>query len=147
MDTARGAIAERRAAVRYPALLVEWGRIRVRPGHPVDLVDVAASGMCVDTLRRLLPGTVVDLQWERGVGTRVYRARVVRCAVVAIAADRVSYRAGLALDRSCSDISSLLLNGNELPDSTCPGFPDSIPVVTRKAPAASRVHEKGGANY
>lgn len=147
MDDNRRPIVERRAAIRHSAVLVGRSRIRIRPGHPADLLDIAVSGMCVDTLRRLLPGMAVDLQWERGVGADVYRARVVRCAIVSLSHDRVRYRAGLAFDQVCLDINSLLASGKQLSESTCLHFPDSAPADTRTDSSLSRVHEGGIENY
>ena len=72
---------------------------RVRPGYSVSLVDISTMGAQLDTDRRLLPGTVVDLLLALQVGGLVVRGRVLRCSVTRVGAGEVRYRGAVAFDR------------------------------------------------
>jgi PilZ domain-containing protein len=72
---------------------------RVRPGHLVTVIDVSAGGVCVETDRRLLPGSCVELHVESENRRACLRGRVVRCAVAAVRAASISYRGAIAFDR------------------------------------------------
>ena len=72
---------------------------RVRPGHPLSLVDLSGGGALVETARRLLPGTSVDVYLEAQHRRATLRARVLRCAIVRFDATSVCYRAAVAFDR------------------------------------------------
>lgn len=74
-------------------------RARVRPGHPVTLIDVSAGGALVETDHRLLPGTSVELQVESQNKSACLRGHVVRCAVARVRPASVSYRGAIAFDR------------------------------------------------
>lgn len=98
MDAIGGTLTERRLATRV--LTSEGGmlRARVRPGHEALVRDVSANGLLIETGRRLLPGTVVDVTIERADRIEVLRARVSRCAVTTVTAESVRYLAGLAIE-------------------------------------------------
>lgn len=72
---------------------------RVRPGYIVSLVDISTRGAQLDTDRRLLPGSAVDLLLALQVGGLVVRGRVLRCSVTQVGAGEVRYRGAVAFDR------------------------------------------------
>ena len=72
---------------------------RVRPGHSVALVDISTRGAQLDTDRRLLPGTAVDLLLALQVGGLVVRGRVLRCSVTRVKAAEVRYRGAVVFER------------------------------------------------
>jgi hypothetical protein len=72
---------------------------RVRPGHPATVIDVSAGGVLVETAHRLLPDTNVELQVETQSRRARVRGRVVRCAVVRVHPESISYRGAIAFDR------------------------------------------------
>ena len=72
---------------------------RIRPGHQVRVVDISRSGILIDSARRLLPGTQVDVQLDAGLQRHACRARVVRCGISELGPQVVIYRAGLAFER------------------------------------------------
>lgn len=90
-----------RRANRRRSRVQEHGivRARVRPGHVVTLIDVSAGGVLVEAEHRLLPGSCVELQVESESRKACLRGRVLRCAVVRVRPDSVSYRGAIAFDR------------------------------------------------
>lgn len=75
-------------------------RTRIRPGVVVTLIDVSAGGMLVEGEHRLLPGSCVELQVESESRKACLRGRVLRCAVVRVRPDSISYRGAIVFDRS-----------------------------------------------
>jgi hypothetical protein len=71
---------------------------RIRPGHQVRVLDLSAWGALVETSRRLLPGSIVDLQLEAEDWRQVTKARVVRCSVGQVRADALVFRGALSLE-------------------------------------------------
>ncbi len=90
--------ADRRRTARHGAVEGGIARARVRPGHQVDVVDVSAGGILVESDRRLMPGASVDVQLEAGGGKVVARGRVVRCAVARLRGSSVCYRGAISFD-------------------------------------------------
>ncbi len=72
---------------------------RIKPGHHAKLVDVSAGGALIETNRRLLPGTSVELHMETERSQTSVRGRVVRCAVVRVRPASVCYRGAISFDR------------------------------------------------
>ena len=72
---------------------------RVRPGHPVTVIDISAGGTSIEMSKRLLPGAAVDMQFETTHRRTSLRGRVLRCAVTRLRPTAVSYRAAIAFDR------------------------------------------------
>jgi PilZ domain-containing protein len=72
---------------------------RVRPGHLVVVIDVSAGGALIEISRRLLPGSAVDLQIDTTLRPTTIRGRVLRCAVIRLHSESVSYRAAIEFDR------------------------------------------------
>jgi hypothetical protein len=71
----------------------------VRPGHRARVIDVSAGGALIETNHRLLPGSEVELDVEKGTDRARVRGRVVRCSVVRIRPTWVCYRGAIAFDR------------------------------------------------
>jgi hypothetical protein len=72
---------------------------RVRPGHTVDILDVSAGGALIETERRLLPGSVVDLHLATSSGHMAMRGQVLRCAVARLSPTLVAYRGAIGFER------------------------------------------------
>jgi hypothetical protein len=100
MEAALSASVERRRGRRRRSV-EEHGivRARVRPGHEVDLIDVSLGGALVECVRRLLPGTLIELYLVAGDRSASVRGRVLRCAVVRLKATFISYRGAIGFDR------------------------------------------------
>lgn len=91
-------------------------RARARPGHHLIVVDVSSRGALVEASRPLRPGSHLEVQIETGARTALVRARVVRCAVSALDASLVTYRAGLAFAERCDWVSEAATRtGQEVP--------------------------------
>jgi hypothetical protein len=74
---------------------------RVRPGHPAAVTDVSPGVALIEVSRRLLPGSVVDLQVDTAQRRSTLRGRVLRCAVVRLRSTSVLYRAAIGFDHQC----------------------------------------------
>ena len=73
--------------------------VRIRPGHVAVLVNVSACGLLVETHRRLLPGTSVELQMDSDTRQATIRGQITRCSVSAVRATSIAYRGAVAFDR------------------------------------------------
>ena len=73
---------------------------RIRPGHQVSVVDVSGGGTLIETARRLLPGSTVELQLESRRRQTTIRGHVVRCSIVAVRPTSLCYRAAIAFDHT-----------------------------------------------
>ena len=72
---------------------------RIRPGHPIRIVNVSSLGVLIESGQRLLPGTNVELHLElRGVRHQT-RARVVRCKVGVVTAHALIFHGALDVER------------------------------------------------
>ena len=107
----------RRAARRHYA----HGRLppaaRIRPGTPVTVVDLSATGTLVESALRCKPGARCELVVTMGDGReQAVRAQVARCYVARLSASTVRYRTALAFEqpRPLPD-ETLLVTGYELP--------------------------------
>ena len=89
----------RRTPRRAPDTDEPIARLRLRTGRELTVVDVAATGALVETDRRLLPGTGVDVHVMTTDGRELVRSRVVRAFVWKLSADRIVYRGALAFER------------------------------------------------
>ena len=72
---------------------------RVRAGHAVSVIDISASGVRLETRHRLMPGVRVELHLRRAGEIEVIRGRVVRCGVVRLCRDAISYQGAVSFDR------------------------------------------------
>jgi hypothetical protein len=71
---------------------------RIRPGHAATVIDVSAGGALVETPRRLLPGSAVEIQVERNDDRLAVRGVVSRCGVSRVHATIVWYRGAIVFD-------------------------------------------------
>ena len=78
-----------RPSRRYPAsAFPEIQEIRLAPlGVPAALVNLSSTGVLVDCASRLLPGTVLTVEFEGTFTTPSADGRVSRCEVSGIAID------------------------------------------------------------
>jgi hypothetical protein len=96
------AVVERRREPRRTGEPVTTIRARVRPGYPVGLIDLSASGALVIGPRPLKPGSRVDVHLASPEQTASLKALVVWCQISAITPEGgVSYQAGLKFDGRC----------------------------------------------
>jgi hypothetical protein len=98
---------ERRRNRRTSGQDVEGIAARVRPGHPVAVVDISASGALIEARRPLRPGARLEVQLQAAGAEAVLTARVERCQVAAIdGVGGVLYRAGLSFEQPCPLLSA-----------------------------------------
>lgn len=91
---------ERRRAPRLTSSAEHGIRfIRIRPGHGATLIDVSAAGALIETHRRLLPGSLVELQMETDRHKTSVRGVVVHCVVARVGPACVAYRGAIEFDR------------------------------------------------
>jgi hypothetical protein len=107
--------------------------VRVRPGHDVALVNVSAGGALVETKRRLLPGSCVELQLTAASRSTSIRARVLRCGVSMLHASSISYRGAVSFDRDLAWFSAVGDPGYEVPGTDTRSHPAKRAEVTRAA--------------
>jgi hypothetical protein len=90
---------DRRAHVRRSAV-DEHGIVlaRVRPGHAATVIDLSAAGALIETDRRLLPDTFVEMHVQTRSQRFNVRGRVVRCAVASVRPAAVCYRGAIQFD-------------------------------------------------
>jgi hypothetical protein len=90
---------ERRRSIRY-SHVEDHGIVsaRIRPGHAATVIDVSAGGALVETPRRLLPGSTVEIQVERTEDRLAVRGTVSRCGVSRIHSTIVWYRGAIVFD-------------------------------------------------
>jgi len=72
---------------------------RIRPGHSATVVDVSAGGALIETPRRLLPGSTVELQVDRAHDRIAIRGSVGRCSVSRLTPTCVWYRGAIVFER------------------------------------------------
>jgi hypothetical protein len=89
---------ERRTTARHPAGPPGALQARIRPGHAAAVVNVSAGGVLIETSRRLLPGTFVEISMQSESQSATRRGRVLRCAVIRLRPDAVHYRAAVQFD-------------------------------------------------
>jgi len=112
-------LSDRRAFRRAGSVERRIVSARVRPGHPITVIDVSAGGAFIELSRRLLPGSIVDLQVSTPQLRATLRGRVLRCAVVCVASTSILYQAAIAFDHQC-----LWLGDGSTPEYSVP-FPES----------------------
>lgn len=87
--------SDRRLVTRRGRRVLFDMKARLDANEKVELIDLSAQGLCLQTTRRLVPGTTVDLHLERDGEVFSLRADVVRCTIAAVSQERVVYRAGV----------------------------------------------------
>ena len=73
---------------------------RIRPGYDVSVVDMSAGGALVESERRLMPGSPVELHVRSVHRSEIVRGRIVRCAVARLRANGICYRGAIAFDHN-----------------------------------------------
>lgn len=121
-----GQLVERRRAPRSTRA-AEHGIVgaRIRPGYAAVVLDVSAGGAFIETSRRLLPGSAIDLLVDGADRGAVLRGRVLRCFVASVASDMVRYRAALAFAGEFRGFTRLSFVGKAFPFQTR-GIPWSL---------------------
>jgi hypothetical protein len=95
------ALIDRRAEARLPRDVLRMPQATLRPGCPVDVIDLSPQGLQVQSLRALRPGSRVQVRLVVGELTMTVGATVLRCAVWALdAEDGLTYRGGLRFDET-----------------------------------------------
>jgi len=95
----RERVGDRRRSRRHRTFAEHGiGRVRLRPGLEVSLVEISAGGALIESSRPLRPGAAVELQLEAGSERATPRGRVVRCEVASVVATGVSYRGAIGFD-------------------------------------------------
>jgi hypothetical protein len=89
----------RRSARRQPESHESLGRVRLRTGRELAVIDIAPGGVLVEGTTRLLPNTHLDLHVVTRTGRVLVRCRVLRAVVCHLEADVVRYRVALSFDR------------------------------------------------
>jgi hypothetical protein len=92
---------DRRTEPRLSAAALQIERATLRPGYPVDVVDLSASGVQVQSVWPLRPGLRVHVRLAASNRTLDVAGRVVRCAVWVLHADGVTYRGALRFEEEC----------------------------------------------
>jgi hypothetical protein len=72
---------------------------RVRPGQSVRVIDLSCRGALLESNRRLLPGSRVDVHFECCRFRHLTRATVIRCYVGLLLPNGVVFRAAIEFDR------------------------------------------------
>ena len=91
---------ERRHSVRRtPGAQESLGRVRLRTGPELSVLNVSDVGALVEGKVRLLPGVRLDIHVIARDGRVLVRSRVVRAHVSAISADGIHYRGAVSFDQ------------------------------------------------
>lgn len=91
--------------------------IRVRPGVEASMVDVSATGVLVETQRRLLPGASIEIHFVRDKRLAAVRGRVLRCAVVRLGPSSVWYRGAVLFDQHLPWLADNQSSGIQFPSA------------------------------
>lgn len=95
-------IAERREARRKPASSLRMIHATMRPGCPVQVIDLSPTGAQVESDRPMHPGSRVHFRLVCEDRTLAVAARVLRCVVWALRPDSgVTYRGALRFEEPC----------------------------------------------
>jgi hypothetical protein len=108
------ALIDRRAEARLPREVLNMPQATLRPGCPVDVIDLSPQGIQVQSGRPLRPGSRVLARVVVGDQTVTIPAVVLRCAVWALDPEAVTYRAGLRFEELCRPIWEELARGARL---------------------------------
>jgi len=93
---------ERRREGRLAREMLSVTQVTLRPGGPVEVVDLSPQGIQVESARPLRPGSRVLARLAVGDQTMTVPAVVLRCAVWAVHPEEgVTYRASLCFDELC----------------------------------------------
>jgi hypothetical protein len=108
-------LIERRGEARLPRDVLHMPQATLRPGCPVDVIDLSPQGIQVQSLRPLRPGSRVLARVVVGEQTVTLPAAVFWCLVWAVHPDEgVTYRAGLRFEELCLPVREELARGGHL---------------------------------
>ena len=107
-------LIERRREPRCSAEALGMPQATLRPGCPVDVVDLSSQGIQVQSARPLRPDSLVLARVVVREQSVTIRAVVLRCAVWAVDPEAVTYRAGLRFEELCPPIWEDLGRGTRL---------------------------------
>ena len=88
----------RQSKRRIPEVGESLGRVKLRIGPELTVLDIGNHGVLVEGRSRLAPGARVDIHVTPPQGRVLVRTTVVRACVSKLAHDTVIYRAGLKFD-------------------------------------------------
>ena len=94
-------VTERRCEPRLPAVALQIDGATLRPGCPVDLVDLSASGAQVQSSRPMRPGSRIHVRLTTRNGTLAVAAVVVRCSVWTLDPEVITYRGAVRFEEEC----------------------------------------------
>jgi hypothetical protein len=90
---------------------------RIRPGFAIRVLDISAGGALIETRKRLLPGSSVELHLEAEQRRSSVRAIVVRCYVSRLTSVDVEFVGGLEFDLPVTWPTQLLVQGEPHTDT------------------------------
>ena len=108
-------------------------RALVRPGREVALVDVSAGGALLESVHRLLPGSLIDLHLASPGRAVSIRGRVLRCVVARLRPTGVRYHGAIKFDRDLGWFEDHDTVGYSVPAAETRDFPPSRGDATREA--------------
>lgn len=97
-------LIERRSEPRRSAEALGMPQATLRPGCPVEVVDLSSQGIQVQSVRPLRPDSLVQARVVVGEQSVTIRAIVLRCSVWSVEPEAVTYRAGLRFEELCPPI-------------------------------------------
>ena len=108
-------LIDRRADARLPREVLNMPQATLRPGCPVDVIDLSSQGIHVQSVRPLRPGSRILARLLVGDQTVTIPALVVWCLVWAVHPDDgLTYRAGLRFEELCLPVWEELSRGGHL---------------------------------
>ena len=117
-------MTNRRAAARIPASEAGFDAATLRPGFPVQVVDVSARGLQVESERPLRPGRRVHVRLRCGAQVVALSGVVLRCRVWALRHDAVVYRGALCFDHPHAGLGSASLAAESGAAGAAVKYPD-----------------------
>jgi PilZ domain-containing protein len=122
-------VIDRRAEARLPASAIPIAHATLRPACPVQVIDLSAAGLHVESERPLRPGSRVHVRLVSDHWSLVLFALIVRCYVSALDSEGgIRYRGALQFDERCSHLA---------PDPPADGHHGSWGSFVREGPLAS----------
>ena len=97
-------LRDRRAVRRLSADVLDVPQATLRPGCPVEVIDLSSQGIQVESVRPLRPDSLVLARVVVGEQSVTLRAVVLRCSVWAVDPEVMTYRAGLRFEELCPPI-------------------------------------------